>query len=152
MELSSLKKQLIEECKRYVDVRINTARESMHYAQQSANEESKSSVGDKYETGRAMMQIERDKAAHQLEEAIKLKNTLDNIQPDATAPNVTVGSLVITDKRKIFISIGIGKLILKESEFFVVAPTSPLGSLLMGKKIDDQLIFNNEQITILQIV
>ena len=48
-------------------------------AQEAANEEGKSSVGDKYETGRAMMQIERDKAAQQLDEALKLKNIIDQI-------------------------------------------------------------------------
>ena len=48
-------------------------------AQQAANEEGKSSAGDKYETGRAMMQIERDKAAQQLDEALKLKNIIDHI-------------------------------------------------------------------------
>ena len=45
----------------------------MANAQESANAEEKSSAGDKYETGRAMMQIERDKAAQQLNESMKLE-------------------------------------------------------------------------------
>jgi len=143
---------LFEACKRYVDSRIHTARESMQYAQEAANEESKSSVGDKYETGRAIMQIERDKAAEQLDEAIKLKNTLDGMTLDTSTEKVVLGSLIWTNTKSIFIVIGIGRLMLDEKEFLVVAPTSPLGRIMMGKKVKDQLTFNNEVLTISQIV
>jgi hypothetical protein len=152
LEPTILKGQLLEACKRYVDSRIHTARESMQYAQEAANEENKSSVGDKYETGRAIMQIERDKAAEQLDEAIKLKNTVDGMSLDTSTEKVVLGSLVLTDTKKIFIAIGIGRLTLGENEFLVVAPTSPLGRILMGKRVKDQITFNNEMLTISQIV
>jgi len=124
----------------------------MDHAQQAANEESKSSAGDKYETGRAMMQIERDKAATQLEEALRLKAVLDQINPDVSNEKALLGSLVITSSKKIFISIGIGKFSLDGDDFLIVAPASPLGKALMGLKAKDRIVFNKEQIEILQIV
>jgi hypothetical protein len=124
----------------------------MHYAQQSANEESKSSAGDKYETGRAMMQIERDKAAQQLDEALKLKNILEQISLQTRSYNIMLGTLVITDSKKIFISIGLGKLTIDDEEFLVVAPASPLGKVLMGLKVNDQVVFNKERLAILQLL
>ena len=151
MNLIFLKQRLLEECKRYVESRIATANESMINAQQAANEEGKSSVGDKYETGRAMMQIERDKAAQQLDEALKLKNIIDQISLETGSGKITLGSLVITDSKKIFISIGMGKLFLDDEEFLVVAPGSPLGKQLMGLKVNDETLFNKERLTILQI-
>jgi hypothetical protein len=123
----------------------------MDYAQQAANEESKSSVGDKYETSRAMMQIERDKAAQQLDEAIKLKNVLDPLSADVQHEKIGLGTLVVTNSKKIFISIGIGKVNLYGDEFLIVAPTSPLGKVLMGLQTNDQLTFNGEQLTILRV-
>jgi hypothetical protein len=135
----------------YIDSRIATAKQSMSDAQEAANEESKSSVGDKYETGRAMMQIERDKAAQQLDEAFKLKAVLDHISLENVSEKVILGSLVITNSKKIFISIGIGKLMIEGEDFLVVAPLSPLGKMLMGLKVNDQITFNKEQLTILQI-
>ena len=120
-------------------------------AQEAANEEDKSSVGDKYETGRAMMQIERDKAAQQLDEALKLKNIIDHLSIETGSGKIILGSLVITNSKKIFISIGIGKLILDDEEFLVVAPGSPLGKQLMGLKVNDETMFNKELLTILQI-
>ena len=147
-----LKHRLLAECKRHVDARIATAKQSMNDAQESANEESKSSVGDKYETGRAMMQIERDKAATQLQETLKLKHILDQIAIDANSEKVIAGSLVVTDSKKIFISIGLGRLTLDGEEFLVVGAGSPLGKALMGLRVDDQVVFNNERLTILQVV
>jgi transcription elongation GreA/GreB family factor len=120
-------------------------------AQEAANEEDKSSVGDKYETGRAMMQIERDKAAQQLDEAIKLKNIIDQISIETGSEKIMLGSLVITNSKKIFISIGIGKLLLGDEEFLVVAPGSPLGKQLLGLKVNDEITFNKERLRILQI-
>src|SRR5688500_3301109 len=124
----------------------------MDHAQQSANEEGKSSAGDKYETGRAMMQIERDRAAHQLQEAIQLKSVLDQIKSDIIPERVSLGSLVVTDSKRIFISIGIGKLVVSDIEYFIVAPTSPLGRALSGLKVNDQLTFNKEVMTIREIL
>jgi transcription elongation GreA/GreB family factor len=151
LNLIFLKQQLLAECKRYVASRIATANQSMVNAQQAANEEGKSSVGDKYETGRAMMQIERDKAAQQLDEAFKLKNIIDHISIEMGSGKVMLGSLVITNSKKIFISIGMGKLLLDNEEFLVVAPASPLGKQLLGLKVNDETIFNKERLTILQI-
>ena len=151
MNLIFLKQRLLVECKQYVASRIETANQSMINAQQAANEEDKSSVGDKYETGRAMMQIERDKAAQQLDEALKLKKIIDQIPIEMGSEKIMLGSLVITNSKKIFISIGVGKLILDDEEFLVVAPGSPLGKQLMGLKVNDETMFNKERLTILQI-
>jgi transcription elongation GreA/GreB family factor len=151
LNLISLKQRLLAECKRYVAARIETANQSMVNAQEAANEEGKSSVGDKYETGRAMMQIERDKAAQQLDEALKLKNIIDHLSIDTGSGKIILGSLVITNSKKIFISIGIGKLLIDDEEFLVVAPGSPLGKQLMGLKVNHETMFNKERLTILQI-
>ena len=123
----------------------------MEYAQQAANDEEKSSAGDKYETGRAMMQIERDKAARQLDEALKLRNTLEHLPIHSNTHTAGPGSLVITATKKIFISNGIGKLNVDGEDFLVVAPASPLGKALMGLKQKDHVVFNNETLMIEEV-
>jgi transcription elongation GreA/GreB family factor len=148
----SSKDLILNKCREYVDARIATAKQAMDHAQQSANEEGKSSAGDKYETGRAMMQIERDRAAHQLQEAIQLKSVLDQIKSEIKPERISLGSLVVTDSKRIFISIGIGKLVVSDIEYFIVAPTSPLGRALTGLKVNDQLTFNKEVMTIREIL
>ena len=152
MEISSIKNKLLHECKDYVAKRIATSTLAMEQAQHAANEEGKSSAGDKYETGRAMMQIERDKAAQQLNEALKLKQVLDRINPELKNEKISLGSLVITSALKIFVTIGIGKLKVEGDDFLVVAPSSPLGKSLMGLNINDSFTFNNASNTIIRIL
>ena len=152
MDPKSLKNILLVKCREYVESRIATAQQAKDDAQAAANEESKSSVGDKYETGRSMMQIEGEKAAHQLAEALKLKNILDRLLPGARSEKVIVGSLVITDANKVFIAIGIGKLNVDNDEVLVVAPTSPLGKVLMGHSANDRVFFNNVAMIIREVV
>lgn len=147
-----IKHQLLKKCKEYVELRILTAKQTMDHAQLAANEEGKSSAGDKYETGRAMMHIERDNAAHQLEEALKLKSVVDHINPEIVHHKIMLGSLVITNAKKIFIAIGIGKMDIDKNSYLVVAPTSPLGRSLMGLTVNAQITFNKEVITIQKII
>ncbi len=123
----------------------------MNDAQEAANDEQRSSAGDKYETGRAMMQIERDKAAAQLSEAFRLRNAFSQILPEINSQKIVLGSLVTTKTKKIFICIGIGKLNLEGEDILVVAPTSPLGASLMGLARNDKFNFNGEMIQILDI-
>ena len=75
--MSEIKRKLYQHCINFVDKRIAAAKETIAMAQESANEDTKSSAGDKYETGRAMAQLEIEKTAGQLEEALKDKKLLD---------------------------------------------------------------------------
>jgi hypothetical protein len=148
---SILKHKLLDACREYVEKRMATATTAMNDAQRSANEEDKSSAGDKYETGRAMMQIERDKAASQLEEARKLKRIIDQIRPEVHHERILPGSVVITHLFSVFIAIGAGKVKVDGENFLVVGPQSPLGKELMGRKPSDQFRFNNQSNAILKI-
>jgi hypothetical protein len=83
--MNHLKEQLWMQCQKIVEDRLATAQQAMDAAQQSANQEEKSSAGDKYETGRAMAQLERDKAATQVEENKKMLTVLRQIKQSTIA-------------------------------------------------------------------
>lgn len=152
MDDSSIKHKLLQACQRYVGQRIATATQAMNDAQRSANEEGKSSAGDKYETGRAMMQIERDKAAHQVEEALKLKRVLDQLNPDVRHDKISLGCVVITSTFNVYMAIGAGKTTVEGEDFLIIAPQSPLGKALLGLKINEQFMFNNRVNTIVKVL
>jgi len=116
----------------------------MKDAQDAANQEEKSSAGDKYETTRAMMQIEKDKNAKQLGETIKLKKALSQITPHLSSPTVVLGSLVLTDKGNFYISISVGKIKAENTEYIAIAPTSPLGAAFMNRKVSESATFNGQ--------
>jgi hypothetical protein len=142
--LIKVKQQLFELCKTYIEQRIATAQDAIRTAQSSANEETKSSAGDKYETGRAMMQLEIEKNTVQLAEAQKLKQLLEQIKPEMKTDKVQLGSLVITDQGNFYISISVGQLVINGKIYFAIAPTSPIGLKFGGHVLGDSVPFNNK--------
>jgi hypothetical protein len=149
--LIKIKEQLYKLCVQYVDQRIATASDAIQTAQTSANEETKSSAGDKYETGRAMMQLEIEKNTVQLNEAQKLRQILVNIDPQKQALTVRPGSLVVTDQGNFYIGIGAGQLKLDGHVYFAVASTSPIGIQLMNKSKNDTFLFNKKSFHIKEV-
>ncbi|MDB5024268.1 MAG: 3-oxoacyl-ACP synthase [Mucilaginibacter sp.] len=142
--MNDLKKELLKLCVRYVQKRIDGAVQAINATQQAANEETKSSAGDKYETGRAMMQQETDRNQAQLNEANKLMVALNHIRTGTAFQTAETGSLVITNNGKFFIAIGAGTLMLNGENYFAVSPASPIGLKLKTQKIGDEFSLNGK--------
>lgn len=139
-------------CQQYVQQRIDTARQAMEAAQEAANSESKSSAGDKYETGRAMAQLERDRNAQLLAGALQLERDLKQVMIEKSYESVQPGSIVTTNQGAYFISIGAGKLTLEGVDYFAVSPASPIGTALAGRRLGDGITFNKLTYEILGVV
>lgn len=139
----SLKSLLYQKCLEYALQRIENSAQAMENARSSANEDSKSSAGDKHETARAMAQLEQEKNASSLKEAQELKNTLVRIDQFSNTEIAIPGSLVITDKGNFYLSIGAGKLIIEDKVFFAVSSVSPIGKVILGKRIGEKFRMNN---------
>lgn len=139
-------------CSQLVEQRIATAKEAMDAAQAAANTEGKSSVGDKYETTRAMMQLERDQNARLLGEAIKLKQALENLDPTLQHEQVRPGSIVRTSAGNYYVSISLGSIALDGVEYIALSPVTPLGSSLLGLKPRSKLEFNKRKIEIIDVL
>lgn len=147
-----LKQNLYNFCLDYVKQRIDVSYSAIQTAQASANEETKSSAGDKYETGRAMMQLEIEKNTIQLNEARKLRQVLDQFDPLKPTSFVQVGSLVFTSFQSYYISISAGQLTVANKIYFAISPASPIGIQLMGKRAGERFVFNGKSIDIQQLI
>jgi hypothetical protein len=134
-----------------VQQRIDAAREAMDAAQSAANENTKSSAGDKYETGRAMMQLERDKAAAHLATAMQLNKDLENIDPKKVHTKISQGSLVHTSNGIFFVAAPLGKISHEETAYWAISEYSPVGKLLMGKAKGDSVTFNGREFAVLEL-
>ena len=138
-------------CLRFAEDRIAAAQKAIEGAQASANEETKSSAGDKYETGRSMMQLEIEKNSVQLAEGMKLKQTLSLINPENTSDKILLGSIVVTGNGNFYIAISTGQIKIDDKVFFAVSPVSPIGALLMGKKAGDEAEFNGKKFSVKEV-
>ena len=108
----------------------------------ASNNDTKSSMGDKYETSREMLQQEINHLQIQLNEHLKSQQILKNINPNPHKI-VTLGSLVETEKGMFFIAISLGELSFNQEKIFVISAESPLAKAMNGKKVGETFIVNN---------
>lgn len=124
---------------------------AMDDAQQAANNEEKSSAGDKYETARAMGHLEKEMHAHQLAEHAKELGMLHTVNVSTIHTTVTAGALIQCEQQQFFISAGLGKQTIEGKQVIFLSPHAPLVKLLQGKKAGDHFLFNNKQTLIIDI-
>jgi transcription elongation GreA/GreB family factor len=147
-----LRKELFDLCCAYAEARIRVAKEAMQQAQQAANAEEKSTAGDKYETGRAMAHLEKEKTAAQLFEANKLKEVLHKINPEVVTTKAVLGSVIITDKGNYYLAISAGKLQVQGKEFMALSAASPLGAQLINRVAGDKVTFQGKTLSIISVL
>ncbi|QNL48872.1 3-oxoacyl-ACP synthase [Olivibacter sp. SDN3] len=147
-----VKEKLYEYIVAYVDQRITTAQDALTAARDAANDDTKSSAGDKYETTREMMQQEIERSQGLLKDAEEMRTIVDHLNSHARAGNVCLGSLVLTDHGHFYLSISAGTIILDEINFYVISSKSPLGKLFLYKSIGDDVLFNGKRYQILGIL
>ncbi|RZJ87862.1 MAG: 3-oxoacyl-ACP synthase [Hymenobacter sp.] len=146
------KSEFYNACLKYVQQRMEQARVGIASAQESSNTETKSSAGDKYETGRAMAQQERDRHAVQLHEAQQLLNALQRINPELPFAAVRPGALVQTNIGLFYISIGAGRLRTGAGQDFVAAsPEAPIVVALNGRHAGEEITFNGRLVQVLEV-
>lgn len=149
MAISKL--QLFQECLHLVNARVARLEDEMQALKDSAASDTKSSMGDKYETSTEMMNLEKGKIAEQLGEASRMKQTLNSLDLDKIYVECQLGSLVVTENASYFLATSIGKVGVGGIDFFVISPISPIGQQLLGKQVGDQINFGGKKVSILKV-
>lgn len=148
-----IKNKILEVAITRTNDRITMIESALETARDSSNDDTKSSAGDKYETSREMIQQDINRYQGQLQEAHKDLLQLTNILSvtDDTHNLIKLGSLVKTNTGLYFIATSIGALKIGDTNVFVISSASPIGQLLLGKKIGDSFVFNKLNQSILEI-
>ncbi len=152
MEGLAEKKALHAKCLEALENRIITIREALSSAQESANQETKSSAGDKHETGRAMMQLETEKLHAQLSQATEDLHRLQRLQPEKAHEVVGEGALVKTDKLDLYFSVSAGNFTLGPRNIITLSMASGLGIAARGHQAGESFSFRDRDYQILEIV
>ncbi len=108
----------------------------------SSNNDTKSSMGDKYETGREMLQQEINNLQVQLNAFSKQQEFLKNLRTDKTE-KVEKGAVVETDKGMFYISVSVGEISVEGKKIIAISEESPLAKTMKGKEIGDEFSINN---------
>jgi transcription elongation GreA/GreB family factor len=146
-----MKKAIFKKLNEMLNHRIDAAKKAIEEAIESRDEETKSSIGDKYETGRAMVELEMDKLQEQLDLTLKLKKNLSYVKVDAVSSQAEYGSIVVTNQGTYFIAIGLGVVEVENKKIFCISLASPIGQAIQDKKAGDKIEFQNKIIEIKSI-
>jgi len=149
---NSIKAKLYTYCCTYINEKQQTLALVMATAKESANDESKSSAGDKHETGRAMAQLEQEKLSVQFQEIEKAKQILAKINPDLEHNQIGVGALVKTNSGNYYIAISAGKTIISGETYYLISSASPIAKAFIAKAQQQKIVFNNQTIEILSVM
>lgn len=141
-----------QKCLEILEGSILAIKLAIQEAQDAANNETKSSAGDKHETGRAMAQLETEKLSTQLNEALKLSQVFAQLNPNQKNKQITIGSLVFTNNGYFYIAVSLGKIEVEQEIVYVISPVSPIGKLLLTKKEKDSFSLNGLTYVIQKIV
>ena len=148
----NIKEKLYNQCVAFTKTRLDIINKTINELQNALTSETKSSAGDKHETGRAMVQIEREKAGQQLAQVQKVNQLLAQIDSSKTATIISLGSIVLTSKSNYFIAISAGELIIDNQKFYAISANTPIAQLLLGKKVKDNIIFRDQNFTITAVM
>ncbi len=138
-------------CLEKVEYKIKICQKELNQILHDLSNETKSSAGDKYEVGRAMLQIEREKFGRQLQELEQLQALIKLISTEQNHERIQLGSLVQTSQFNYFISVSLGEIQLGDFSFYAISKQTPVAQELLGKVSGDHVSFRNSSFEIQQI-
>lgn len=150
-DFNAIKRATYAHCIQFVEERLKRIQLQIGELEYALTSETKSSAGDKHETGRAMIQLEREKCGQQLSELEKTKQVLSKVPQDRNTQTVGLGSLVKTDICFYYIAISAGAFDHKGTPVYCISAATPIGELLMGESVGLRFHFNGNNVSILEI-
>ncbi|OFX89071.1 MAG: hypothetical protein A2W99_02295 [Bacteroidetes bacterium GWF2_33_16] len=148
--MNNLKYNLIEKCLQILNERADNTKNAMEELQQSANEYGLPK--DRYDSFRAQVLRKRDLFAEQYQKSLEEIELIKKIDPEKISEKVEFGSLVITNKQNLFISISLGKMELENAQFYAISAQVPIFKAIQNKKAGDKFEFNGNKFEILELL
>jgi transcription elongation GreA/GreB family factor len=148
----TLKEKIHEQCSLVISGRLQELQQKLQGLRDSMANETKSTAGDKYETGRAMLHIEQDQVGRQVAQLTAQQAVLNSIDPTAKTQRVVAGSLVLMAGSYYYLSTGLGKMLVDGHAVVALSLQSPLGAKLKGLGAGDAVEMNGKEMKIMEIV
>lgn len=152
MSIEKFKHQVQESCQNLLKSKITHLMDEENSAKASAQSDTKSSMGDKHETAREMLQQEREQIGKRIAESEKLLNDLLRMSENKTSLVIQPGSLVKCTMGWIYLTVSLGSIHIEDQKVNVISLESPFGKLIAHKSKGDEVIMNGRKIVIEEVV
>ncbi len=125
--------------------KIEEANLQIGHLKNAASEDTKSSAGDKYETGREMVQQEINKTKGLLKDYKIHLELVQSLSLKDNTETVRKGSVIYTSKYVFYISVSVGGFLVEGKNVFAMSEKAPLAQEIMGKNQGDLIRFNGAE-------
>lgn len=139
----TLKKKLKEICLERLNDKIDAFQSMVDELSVDAQNDAKSSAGDKHETALSMMHLEQENISNKIKENLEIRDIISRIDADKVSEKVEFGSVVKINSVMLFFSAALPKVIVDGQSVLAVSVDAPIAKELLGKKLNDTFIFNN---------
>lgn len=151
MKYSELKTSVLTHLESILELKVKELTSAIASSKESRDNDTKSSAGDKYETGREMMQIEINKTEIQLAKNQLMLHEVEKIRAEKVSNTISFGSMVVTNNGIYLFGLALGKIMVEGSDVFVISFASPLGKLFLNKSVKDNVNFNGKNYLIKEL-
>ncbi|MDD4848316.1 MAG: hypothetical protein PHR53_06105 [Bacteroidales bacterium] len=143
------KPELISACLLQIETQANVIKKMMDEAQQQSNDYGQPK--DRYDSFRTKILRQRDMYAKQYQVLVDQTILLQKIAVDTQMDCIQFGSVVKTDKSRMFVSVAIGKMEFRDEMLFVISPSAPIFAAMDGKKVGETFVVNGMQQKIVEV-
>ena len=141
----TFKQNIFDTCLNILFEKSNTLNTVLLELTDELKNDTKSSMGDKHETSRAMNQLEQEKVSNQITELNKQLTILQQLNIQLKPVRIILGSLIRTNLGLVFIAIGLGKIKIEKLDVIVISAHSPLGLAFLAKSKGVTVVLNEMQ-------
>ncbi len=149
MNRKEIKKKLVDLCMQIHQQTIERLTEEMNEAYQNAAEYG--NPEDWLDTYKMDMLSKRDACSLKLQKVMDEMKILERINSEKTMDKATFGSVVITETQKLFIAVGLGKVVVDNETYFVISQSVPLFHAMKDHKAGEVFTFRDSGEKILEV-
>ncbi|HAF27526.1 MAG TPA: hypothetical protein DCG75_00620 [Bacteroidales bacterium] len=149
MDKQELKNKIINTCIETLENSAQTVREAIDELIQTASEYE--GDHDLFDPFKEELMKKKDLQLEQLQKYIEDIKLVRKADPKRISEKVEFGSVVITDKQKMFISAAIGKIQLENDSYYVISTQVPVYKAMQNLKAGESFTINNNKFTIKEI-
>ncbi len=147
-----MKEELLQLHLQMLQDKIDAFQDRVEALSEDAKNDAKSSAGDKHETALSMMHIEQEKLSAKINEYLTQQQELLRIDISRKSEIIALGSLIQANDLWFFLSSALPKVNVNNLAIYSLSKFSPLGNLLLGKTIGDEVVVNNVKYKIQQVL
>ncbi|MFC2104613.1 hypothetical protein ACFLS4_04595 [Bacteroidota bacterium] len=150
MDKQSFKKRIVDICIETLESNAQIVHETIDEIIQTASDYE--GDHDLFDPFKEEMMKKKDMQVKLLKKYMDDIALIKKVNPAKISENVEFGSVVITDKQKMFISAAIGKIQVNDDSYYVISTQVPVFKAMQSLKVGDSFTINDIKFTIKDII